>query len=170
MIAGRYTQGGQFDVVEVPIPDIADDEVLLRVEASAICGSDLKIIRHGHRKLHGGQTLTLGHEFVGRVEQAGASVDGLAPGTRVGVAPNVGCGTCEMCRRNLGNMCPGYEAFGITFDGAHAEFVRVPAKAIAQGNVVPIPGEVSEKLKRHLISESQTRGKEPRKNIEERNA
>ena len=106
MIAGRYTQGGRLQVVDVPRPAIADDELLLRVEASAICGSDLKIIRHGHRKLCDGQTLTLGHEFVGTIEQAGAGVKGFAAGMRVGVVPNLGCGDCAMCRGKLGNMCP----------------------------------------------------------------
>ena len=144
MIAGRYTQGGQLHVVDAPVPQAADDELLLRVEAAAICGSDVKIIRHGHRKLRDGQTVTLGHEFVGTVQQAGSRVQDYPAGTRVGVAPNIGCGSCEMCRRGLGNMCPDYEAFGITFDGAHAEFVRVPAGAIAQGNVVHVPEAVSD--------------------------
>jgi L-iditol 2-dehydrogenase len=143
MIAGTYTQGGQLRVVDLRVPDIADDELLLRVEASAICGSDLKIIRHGHRKLRDGQTVTLGHEFVGTVQQAGSRVKDYPVGMRVGLVPNIGCGSCRMCRRGLGNMCPDYRAFGITFDGAHAECVRVPADAIAQGNVIPLPDDVS---------------------------
>ncbi len=139
MIAGRYTQGGQLQIVDVPMPRIGDDELLLRVEASAICGSDVKIIRHGHHKLQAGQTLILGHEFVGTIEESTAQSSGFPLGTRVGVVPNIGCGSCEMCRRELGNMCPEYEAFGITFDGGHAQFVRIPASAIRQGNVVPVP-------------------------------
>ena len=139
MIAGRYTQGGQLQIVDVPMPRIGDDELLLRVEASAICGSDVKIIRHGHHKLHAGQTLILGHEFVGTIEESTARISGFPLGTRVGVVPNIGCGSCEMCRRELGNMCPEYEAFGITFDGGHAQFVRIPASAVRQGNVVPVP-------------------------------
>lgn len=139
MIAGQYTQGGQLQIVDVPVPTIGDEELLLRVEASAICGSDVKIIHQGHRKLRDGQTLILGHEFVGTICQVGARLGGYSVGTRVGVAPNLGCGHCEMCRRGLGNMCPEYEAFGITFDGGHAEFVRIPAQAIAQGNVIALP-------------------------------
>jgi L-iditol 2-dehydrogenase len=60
-------------------------------------------------------------------------------GQRVGVAPNIGCGHCEMCGRALMNMCRHYSAFGIDRDGAHTEFVRIPAAAIAQGNVIPLP-------------------------------
>ncbi len=143
MIAGTYTQGGQLRIVDVPVPETADDELLVRVEAAAICGSDIKIIRHGHRKLRNGQTLILGHELVGTVEKAGPKVADYPVGMRVGLAPNVGCAACEMCRRGLGNMCPDYQAFGITFDGGHAEMVRVPAEVIAQGNVIPLPNDVS---------------------------
>ncbi len=143
MIAGRYTQGGELAVVDLPVPEIDDDQLLLRVAASAICGSDVKIIHHGHRKLRAGQSVTLGHEFVGTIERAGRRVADFTPGMRVGVVPNIGCGHCEMCRRNLGNMCPDFEAFGISFDGGHAEFVRIPAEAVAQGNVIPIPPTVS---------------------------
>lgn len=141
MIAATYTHGGTLQIVDAPIPRIADDELLLRVEASAICGTDVKMIHHGHRKLPDGRSVILGHEFVGTIEQVGSRIDRYAPGTRVGVAPNIGCGSCEMCRRGLGNMCPDYQAFGITFDGGQAEFVRVPAQAVAQGNVIPIPDD-----------------------------
>ncbi len=139
MLAGQYTQGGKLQIVDVPVPTISDDELLLRVEASAICGSDVKIIHQGHHKLRDGQTLILGHEFVGTIAQVGARLAGYSVGDRVGVAPNLGCGVCALCRQGLSNMCPAYDAFGITFDGGHAEFVRIPAKAIVQGNVVAIP-------------------------------
>ena len=82
MIAGRYTQGGKLQIVDVPIPTIGDDELLLRVEASAICGSDVKIIHQGHHKLHDGQTLVLGHEFVGTIAQVGARLAGFTVGAR----------------------------------------------------------------------------------------
>jgi threonine dehydrogenase-like Zn-dependent dehydrogenase len=143
MIAATYTQGRGFKVADVPVPAIGDGDVLLRVEAAGICGTDLKMLRHGHRKLSDGQTIVLGHEFVGTIEKAGAAVKGLQPGQRVGVAPNIGCGQCEMCVRGLANMCPSYSAFGIDRDGAQAEFVQIPAHCIAQGSVIPITGDVS---------------------------
>jgi L-iditol 2-dehydrogenase len=138
MIAARYTQGGKFNVTDIGVPGIGDDDFLLRVEASSICGTDTKILKHGHRKLRDGQTITLGHEFVGTIEKLGSRLGDHAVGQRVGVAPNLGCGSCEMCGRGLMNMCPGYSAFGITFDGAHAEFVRIPATAVSQGCVIPV--------------------------------
>ena len=123
---------------ETPVPRIAEGELLLKIEAASICGTDVKIVRHGHRKLRDGQTITLGHEFVGRIAEVGAGVERWQPGQRVGVAPNLGCGHCEMCGRGMANMCPDYSAIGINFDGAHAEYMRLPASAIGQGNVAEI--------------------------------
>lgn len=142
MIAAQYTQGKGMSFGEVPRPEIQDDELLLRVEATAICGTDTKMARQGHRKLRAGQTIIPGHEFVGTIEQAGARVAHFTPGMRVGVAPNIGCGNCEFCGQGLMNMCPDYSAFGIDRDGAHTEWVRIPASAIAQGNVIPMPDSV----------------------------
>lgn len=143
MIAATYTQGGCFAVEEMPTPSIRDDELLVKVMASSICGTDLRIIRNGHRKLAPNQKLILGHEFAGVVVRAGRLQTAFREGQRIGVAPNIGCGQCDMCVRGLPNMCPDYTAFGITFDGGHTEFVRVPAAAIAQGSVHVLPDDLS---------------------------
>lgn len=143
MKAAVYTQGTGFAVEDVPVPSIGDDEILLRVKSASICGTDLRTIRNGHRKLRQGDKVILGHEFAGVIEQAGGRVRGYREGMRVGVAPNIGCGRCAWCAKGLPNMCPDYEAFGITFNGALAEFVRIPAGAIAQGSVVPLPDTLS---------------------------
>jgi len=139
MIAATYTQGGGFQVEDVPQPEIGDDELLLEVKAASICGTDVRIVRNGHRKLSDGQRIVLGHEFAGVVAEVGRRVAGFRSGQRVGVAPNIGCGRCSMCARALPNMCPDYTAFGITFDGAHTQYVRVPHAALAQGSVMPLP-------------------------------
>ena len=143
MIAAQYTQPGKFAIADAALPTIGDDELLLRVQATVLCGTDVKIVRHGHRKLRDGQTITLGHEFTGTIEKVGTRISGYQAGQAVGVAPNIGCGRCEMCTQGLGNLCPDYQAFGITFDGSHAEFVRIPGEAIRQGNVIPLPAGVS---------------------------
>lgn len=143
MIAATYTQGGTLAIADVPVPEIGEDELLVRVEATSLCGTDVKIARHGHRKLKPGQTLVLGHEFVGTVERAGTWVTPFKAGERVGVAPNIGCGACEMCGRGLMNMCPDYSALGINLDGSHTEFIRIPAPAIRQGCVIPLARGVS---------------------------
>ena len=85
MLAATYTQGGSFSVEEVPAPQIESDELLLRVRSAAICGTDIKIINSGHRKLAEGQRIVLGHEIVGVIEEMGARVERYTLGQRVGV-------------------------------------------------------------------------------------
>lgn len=144
MRAATYTQGGSFGISEVPRPAIKDGDLLLRVTAAAICGTDIKIVKNGHRKLKSGQTIVLGHEFVGVIEEAGPRVTGFKKGQRVGVAPNAGCGRCPACRRGQSNYCPDYTAFGIDRDGAHAPFVRIPEVFLQQGNVMALPEGVTD--------------------------
>ncbi|HOE67054.1 MAG TPA: alcohol dehydrogenase catalytic domain-containing protein [Candidatus Hydrogenedentes bacterium] len=143
MIAATYTQNAGYKIQDVPIPVIGDDELLVRVMASSICGTDLRIIQSGQRKLRDGQMVVLGHEFAGVVAQAGPKAADLFPiGMRVGVAPNIGCSRCSMCAKGLFNMCPDYSAFGINMDGAHAEYVRIPHASIQQGSVLPLPPDM----------------------------
>ncbi len=139
MIAATYTQDVGYRIEEVPVPKIGPDELLVRVMASSICGTDVRIIRNGHRKLAPGQKLILGHEFAGVVTEVGSRLTRFGVGQRVGVAPNMGCGQCDECIRGLPNMCPDYTAFGITMDGGHTQFVRIPSEAVVQGSVTPLP-------------------------------
>ncbi|MBM4094125.1 MAG: hypothetical protein FJ276_32670, partial [Planctomycetes bacterium] len=97
MRAATYQQGGEFAVREIPTPEVRRDSLLLRVRAASICGTDVKIIRHGHRKLADGQRIVLGHEFIGTIDRVGADVTGYRVGQRVGVVPNAGCGHCDAC-------------------------------------------------------------------------
>ncbi|MDD3470497.1 MAG: alcohol dehydrogenase catalytic domain-containing protein, partial [Thermoguttaceae bacterium] len=128
----------------ISIPKCGDDEILLRVRAASICGTDVKIIRNGHRKLSPGQRIVLGHEFIGDIVSIGSHVHGYQLGQRVGVVPNAGCGRCPACMRGQANYCPTYTAFGIDRDGGHASYVVVPASFIVQGNVMTIPETVSD--------------------------
>lgn len=142
MLAATYTAGKGFAVRDVPEPVIGPDDLRLRVTAAAICATDLKIVRHGHRKLSDGRSIVLGHEFAGVVEEVGADVKNFAPGVRAGVVPNAGCGSCAACRRRQANYCPDYTAFGIDRDGGHAPRVRIPAQFLAQGNLIALPDDL----------------------------
>jgi threonine dehydrogenase-like Zn-dependent dehydrogenase len=145
MVAATYQQGGAFAVQEIPTPGVHHDGLLLRVRAASICGTDLKIIRHGHRKLADGQRIVLGHEFMGTIERVGADMIGYHAGQRVGIVPNAGCGHCDACIRGQANYCPEYTAFGIDRDGGHAAFVEIPGRFVSQGNIVPLPDDVSDR-------------------------
>lgn len=144
MHAATYTQGGEFEVKDLPRPEVVPGGLLLRILATSICGTDIKIMHHGHRKLADGQCIALGHEIVGEIAEIGDGTEGFQVGQRVGVAPNAGCGTCRNCRRGEANYCSEFTAFGIDRDGAHAEYMAVPAKFVTQGNILPLPDEISD--------------------------
>jgi hypothetical protein len=145
MLAATYQQGGAFAVREIPTPGTRRDGLLLRVRAASICGTDVKIIRHGHRKLADGQRIVLGHEFIGTIERMGADVAGYREGQRVGIVPNAGCGHCDACIRGQANYCPDYTAFGIDRDGGPCGPGRDPrafrgpgqCRAVARGRFRP---------------------------------
>jgi len=121
---------GQVELREVPIPRVRDGEVLLRVGAVGVCGSDI-------HQLHGSQSwavdvpVTLGHEFTGVVTAVGDGVSGFKEGDRVvsETAARI-CGECIYCRTGHYNVCPRRHGFGTRVDGAMAEYVRVPARCL----------------------------------------
>jgi threonine dehydrogenase-like Zn-dependent dehydrogenase len=143
MKAVYYYAPGDLRVEDAAMPAAGEGEVLVKVRASAVCGTDLRINKFGHFKIPQGTRRVLGHEFAGEVVETGKGVECCAVGDRVAIPPNVGCGSCEMCVRGFNQMCPVYEAFGISWDGGFQEYVRVPAAAVARGNVVRIPDGLS---------------------------
>ena len=126
-----------------PVPQIADQDVLLKVVSVGICGTDLRIYHGGHRQYPEGTIRIPGHEAVGDVAAVGSGVRGISVGQRFIVAPNWGCGHCRQCVTGNNNRCANYGALGITEDGAFAEYMRVPAPAIAQGDLIPLSHDVN---------------------------
>ena len=143
MKAAYHYGPGQLKLESVPVPDIQENELLLRVRVASICGTDLRIHKHGHFKIPPGTRRVLGHEIAGEIAQVGKLATGYREGMRVTATPNIGCGVCEFCRDGYNNMCPNYEAFGISLDGGFQEYLRVPYIAIKGGNLFPIPEGVS---------------------------
>ena len=142
MKAAVFHEPGRIEVEDIPEPELLEDEVLIRVRAASVCGTDLRISKHGHFKIPGGTRRVLGHEVAGDIVAVGSRVRGYAEGMRVTVTPNVGCGTCRHCRAGDNNMCADYEAFGISIDGGFEEYLRVPGFALARGIVFHIPDGV----------------------------
>jgi L-iditol 2-dehydrogenase len=132
-----YHGADDLRVEERPTPSAGPGEVLVRVRACGICGTDLRIAAGAHRAYPEGTVRVPGHEIAGAVEQAGAGVD-LAEGTPVFVAPNVGCGRCRQCRQGRVNLCATPTALGITVDGGFSTHVLVPAAGVEQGNVMAL--------------------------------
>lgn len=114
------------EVRDVPVPEPAGDEVLIRVKAAAICGSDLGIYKY--TAAYRGMTLpvTMGHEFTGEVAETGTQVEGYTAGDRVLSESVKACGECRFCREGMSNLCEYSTLFGIQTDGGFAEYVTVP--------------------------------------------
>ena len=143
MKAAVFLEPGVIEIQDIPRPVPGADDVLVKVRAASICGTDLRIMKHGHFKLPSGTPRVLGHEFAGEIVEVGDDVSGFSVGERVAVTPNIGCGQCKQCERGLNQMCPDYEAFGITLNGGFEEYVLIPGWAIERGNLHRIPENVS---------------------------
>ncbi len=141
MKAAVYHGIGDIRVETVSQPEPAPGQAVLKVGAVGICGTDLRILANGHHRIPAGTARILGHELAGEIVAVGEGVSGLAVGMRVGIAPNMGCGVCAQCVSGWTNLCRDYTAFGISLDGAFAEYMLITAEAIRQGNVTPIPGD-----------------------------
>jgi L-iditol 2-dehydrogenase len=118
------------EVKDVPVPELAEDEVLIKVKAAAICGSDLGI--YNYTPAYGGMRLpvVMGHEFAGEVAETGSLVEGYTTGDRVLSESVKACGECGFCRAGMSNLCDGSTLFGIHTDGGFAEYVAVPYKLL----------------------------------------
>ena len=129
-------------IEEVPKPLAGPGEVVLRVHRCSVCGTDKRIFTHGQKNVV--PPAITGHEIVGTVYEIGPGVDGgLHLGQRAVVATVVGCGKCIYCRRKQYNLCDSFTAIGYDYAGGFAEYVKIPAAAVAQGNVIPIPSSMS---------------------------
>jgi L-iditol 2-dehydrogenase len=133
MKALLLTEYGRLAVAEMEVPAVGDDDVLVRVRACGICGSDI----HGYTGITGRRIppLVMGHEAAGVIERAGAAVRDFAPGDRVTFDSTVYCGRCAFCRRGDVNLCDARMVLGVSCGdyrrhGAFAEFVSVPARIL----------------------------------------
>lgn len=121
-----YTRPHELQWQDCPDPALADGEVVLRIEAVGICGSDMHAW-HGHdpRRQPG---LVMGHEFVGTIERSAAP--GFEPGTRWTGNPLITCGSCEYCVQGRNNLCANRSMVGMTRPGAYAHYMSLPATSL----------------------------------------
>jgi threonine dehydrogenase-like Zn-dependent dehydrogenase len=132
---------GNLVMEEKPIPRIQDpDDVLLKIRAVGICGSDVKIVEGKH---HFKPNTILGHEFCGEVVEIGSHVQHVKLGDRVAVDNNIRCGFCSFCRMGLTSQCVDIKtsALGVMRDGGYAEYCLVPEK-----QCFPLPDEIDDVL------------------------
>ena len=127
---------------QVPVPQPGPNEVLIKLEKTAICGTDLHIYlwdEWSQRTIKPG--LTIGHEFVGRIADLGPGVSGYTVGQRVSAEGHIVCGHCRNCRGGRPHLCPHTVGIGVNRNGAFAEYMVMPAS-----NLWPIPDQIPSEL------------------------
>src|SRR6478752_6709722 len=130
LLLSKYNQ---LEMADFPVPRPGLGEVLVRVAACGICGSDV----HGYDGSSGRRIppIVMGHEAAGRIAAVGAGVAGLAEGDRVTFDSTIYCGACAYCKRGEVNLCDHRQVLGVSCGdyrraGAFAEFVAVPARVV----------------------------------------
>lgn len=130
-------------IKEALVPEINENEILIKVKSAAICGTDIRMYKNGHSDVNNKNPLALGHEVSGIIAETGKKVTGYNKGMRVAVAPNMGCGICRFCTDGNTHLCQNYQAFGININGGFAEYMKIPEKGVLQGNISILPDQVT---------------------------
>ncbi len=129
-------------MVDIDIHSCSPGDILIKVEACAICKTDVKMFHVGHRDLE--LPRVLGHEVAGTIVEVSKELEGkLEEGNRVQVAPGLPCGSCPFCFSGVPNMCDRMKILGFHRDGGFAEYMLVPANGVRNGCVNKIPPSLS---------------------------
>ena len=127
-----------FTLTEVPLPTVAKSDVLIRIEKTGVCGTDVHIYQWDEwasRRVH--PPLVIGHEFMGIVEEVGEAVENFKPGDRVSGEGHIGCGHCYFCRTGQGHICRQVQIIGVDRNGCFARFMTMQ-----HGNVWKLKPEI----------------------------
>jgi L-iditol 2-dehydrogenase len=139
--AATFYEPGDLRLGDVAEPTAGPGELKLRMRATATCGTDAKIYRHGHPRLDPPQII--GHELAGEVVDIGDAVTGFNPGDRVQVIAAVPCGDCWACTAGIMAVCPNQTSMGYQYAGGFAEYMIVPAQVLKVDGVNRIPDGLS---------------------------
>ncbi len=130
--------------MEVPIPAIGTGEVLIKVEAASICGTDLHIwLWDDWSAARVRPPITLGHELAGTVVETGTGIERAAVGDFVSAESHITCGVCFQCRTGQAHMCPETSILGVDRDGCFAEYIAVPEKVLWHTDRDRLPPEIA---------------------------
>ena len=140
MKAAVIKKPGLIVVEEVATPTPAGGEVLLKVEACALCGTDQRVLK-GEKHV---DVPIVGHEITGTVVETGKGVKEIKKGERYAVQTVIGCGKCPLCKVHQENLCEnGFKAIGYQWNGGFAEYMIMPKAGVDQGCLIPISGKMS---------------------------
>ena len=131
---------GDIRVEEINKPVCTDNEILVKVDACAVCGSDMKAAVSGNVRIK--PPRVMGHEFTGIIVEKGVNIAGYETGERVVMATSISCGECYYCRRGYRNLCVDLSPMGYSYDGGMAEYVVIPERAITNGHLITVPASV----------------------------
>jgi L-iditol 2-dehydrogenase len=141
MRAAVFEGPERISVREVELTPCGDDDIVMKVYACGLCGSDIRNYKTG---LKGNvKSQIMGHEFTGTVTELGSNVTGYKIGDSLAVAPDVSCGECWYCKRGLVNLCANHRMVGTHWPGGFAEYVHLPKVVLARGMVHHIPEGLS---------------------------
>jgi L-iditol 2-dehydrogenase len=125
---------------ERAIPHPRNGEIVVKVDVSGLCPSDVRIYKVGSSSVKA--PVTLGHEFVGHVHELGPEVRDIEENDKVNVPADAYCGKCRMCQGGHENTCEDMLTFGYNLNGAHADYVLVPPRFVERGGIFPLSDEV----------------------------
>ncbi len=141
MQAAVAVEAGKLEIKEVEKPVLGDDEILIKVEACGVCGSDLRNFKYGNKRVT--FPAILGHEVAGTITEKGAGVKKYEIGDRVAMGADVPCGKCSYCLVGQCNNCLENLAIGYQYPGGFAEFIKVDSKVWDIGPFEKLPQDLS---------------------------
>jgi len=137
MKAIEYYAPGDIRAGSVPMPQCGADEIRAKVDACAVCGTDLKTYLHGNPRIKAPRIM--GHEFTAIVETVGEKIKDFQAGQRIVMATSVSCSACSYCSRGLNNLCLNLSPMGFSYNGGMAEYITIPSQALKNRHVVKVP-------------------------------
>ena len=141
MLAAVFQKPGQIEITEMDTPEIGPNEVLVKVGANTICGTDVRIFR-GEKTKGIPLPAILGHEVAGHVCEVGRNVRGYELGAPVAMAPVIACHHCFYCQNGMENVCPNQSIVGYDVKGGLSEYMSIPANAVVAGNLFVAQNDV----------------------------
>ncbi|HXG07533.1 MAG TPA: alcohol dehydrogenase catalytic domain-containing protein [Nitrososphaera sp.] len=148
MLAAVFHGPNNIAISEVPMAvhtnNNGGNHAIVKVNACAVCGYDVRVFRDGHKKVN--PPVILGHELCGEILKTVRTQNGttISAGTRVAVCPLVPCLGCYYCRKGYYNLCTAPKEIGSSLDGGFAQYVMIPDKIVKIGGLVPVPDRLSD--------------------------
>ncbi len=142
VLHGPDNYPNNYEVMDIEKPKCGDEEILLKMKAAALCGTDKRIFT-GAKTKGVRKDSVIGHEICGVIEEVGCKVTNYKKGDRVAIANVIPCGHCSACLSGRENACLHRQAIGYEFNGGFEEYVLIPEVCIRSGNVVKLPDSVS---------------------------